>query len=127
MQGKLIGCVDVSARNFSESKIFYEKIGLFKEIFDYGMNTVVFECNKIPGFSILLKESDSIPSGELLFTLYIDNVEDEYYRIKSLNFDRGGLSPESEKGIFKYPAGKNFMLIDPNGNRFLISSLLPDY
>ena len=54
---------------------------------------------------------------------WVDDVYNEYEKIKNIDslFD-GGLCQESKNGLFEYPLESSFLVCDPSGNKFLISS-----
>ena len=63
------------------------------------------------------------PSEEPIFTLIVKNCDHEFARLRATNFASGGRILPNEAGaleLFEYPAGKNFSMEDPAGNRFLI-------
>ncbi len=63
------------------------------------------------------------PSASPVFTLMVDDCKREFARLRATQFSSGGRLVPNENGVvevFEYPAGKNFMMEDPSGNRFMI-------
>jgi len=107
---------------FEKTRYFYTKeLKLFEQTFDYGMNTVILSYIHSPSFCLTLKEKPSCSKNNgPIFSIEVKNCEEIYKKIKNTYFKQGGLAPEYEKNIFEYPIGKNFLVIDPVGNEFLI-------
>lgn len=63
-------------------------------------------------------------NNEPAFSFEAEDCSKEFERIKNIHFLSGGRlykkEGESEPTIFEYPLGKNFLLIDPFGNKFLM-------
>lgn len=58
-----------------------------------------------------------------LFSLEVDNCDRELERLRKCRFESGGRVVPDKNGqlnVFEWPGGKNFMLEDPAGNRFLL-------
>lgn len=63
------------------------------------------------------------PSDAALFILTTDDCNREFKRLVNTHFASGGRVVPNKHGrldVFEYPAGANFMMEDPSGNRFLI-------
>lgn len=59
-----------------------------------------------------------------LFSLLVENCAREFSRLLKTTFASGGRLVPDDNGIvemFEYPGGKNFIMEDPSGNRFLIA------
>lgn len=72
---------------------------------------------------IELADFHNPPSETALFILTTDDCNREFKRLVNTHFASGGRIVPNEQGrldIFEYPAGANFMMEDPSGNRFLI-------
>lgn len=59
-----------------------------------------------------------------LFSLIVEDCDREFSRLFATTFASGGRLVPDEKGmveVFEYPGGRNFIMEDPSGNRFLIA------
>lgn len=113
-------CPTIIVKNIENSVLFYTKeIALFSKEIDFGMGDIrLISEDKL--FGIFLHEDENHhPSNHPLLTILTKTIDEEYARIKNINFTSGGgFLPKN--GIFEYPAGRNFMIIDPSGNKIII-------
>lgn len=59
-----------------------------------------------------------------MFSLIVASCDRQFARLRSVNFASGDRLVPGEDGVlevFEYPGGKNFIMQDPSGNRFLIA------
>jgi hypothetical protein len=104
-------------------RFYIEKLALFEINIDYGMDNylISYKHNNSFGLNIVLG-SPIIHLGPL-YELEVANCIPEFERIAGTVFEKGGLvNPNrNSKNIFEYPLGRNFLMEDPFGHKFLIS------
>ena len=112
------------ANSPSASRQFYEnELGMFRlkgEMWDSACQMVAIGNDSL---ELELTNYNREPSESPVFTLMVDDCEREFARLRATQFSSGGRLVPDDKGVvevFEYPAGKNFMLEDPSGNRFMI-------
>lgn len=98
--------------------------GLFEEAADFGAGYVSLKCTCADHVYLSIIESDSVsPTENPLFSIGVKNCNREIARLSSVEFKSGGsayLDSSGRIAVLEYPLGKNFMLIDPDGHRFLL-------
>jgi predicted enzyme related to lactoylglutathione lyase len=106
------------------SRQFYEdELGLFKlqgELWDSACTMQAIYSDE---FGIELTTYNRAPAEEPAFTLIVPDCAREFARLRATSFGSGARIVPNKDGvveIFEYPAGKNFMMEDPSGNRFMI-------
>lgn len=106
------------------SRQFYEnELGMFKlrgAMWDSGCTMQAVTNDDL---SIELTTYNRNPTEEPAFTLVVDNCQREFNRLCAIHFSSGARIVPNKDGVlelFEYPAGKNFMMEDPGGNRFVI-------
>jgi hypothetical protein len=66
----------------------------------------------------------NVINNDPIFAIESNDCQLDFDIIKEITFKSGGYlfkdKDEKEPSILEYPLGKNFLLIDPSGNRFLI-------
>lgn len=106
------------------SRQFYEdELCMFKlkgELWDFACQMCAVASD---AFELELTTYNREPTEDPVFTLIVKNCDLEFARLRATNFASGGRIVPNDSGvleIFEYPAGKNFSMEDPAGNRFLI-------
>lgn len=99
-------------------RYYCDELGLFDFYRDYGMGTVSLVYRYNPSFFLVLSTGAGARSDGYLFGLETKDCESIFSRLKNTKFETGGRLLSSE--VFEYPLGKNILLEDPSGNRFLI-------
>jgi hypothetical protein len=106
------------------SRRFYEdELGMFTlqgAMWDSGCT---MQAIHVESFGIELTTYNRRPSEEPAFTLIVEDCKKEFARLSAMHFASGARVVPNEAGaleIFEYPAGQNFMMEDPSGNRFVI-------
>lgn len=111
--------VRLGVDSVKEAERFYcHELGLFDFHYDYGMGTISLVCKDNPSFFLVLSTGSSACSDDYLFGLEVEDCALLFERLKAVKFETGGQLVSSE--VFEYPLGKNILLKDPSGNRFLI-------
>lgn len=113
VQVRLVVCSTRDAERY-----YCDELGLFDFHFDYGMGTVSLVYKENPSFFLVLSTGAGARSGGYLFGLETEDCDAIFERLRSVNFETGGRLVSDE--VFEYPLGKNILLEDPSGNRFLI-------
>lgn len=105
-------------------KFYVEELALFEISRDYGMSTVLISYKGDSDFGIMLSETeDSSSLGNLFLELEVENCKNTFIALrKSLSQSKGYIYAKDlgNPEIFEYPVGKNFMVIDPLGNKILM-------
>jgi hypothetical protein len=117
--------VNMSVKSMAETLNFYVgELSLFDVKRDYGMGTVLISYKKNDGFGLMLTEiSDFSEPPKFFLELEVENCDTEFERVKkSLAKSKGYIYAEEGEmpGVFEYPVGKNFLVVDPFGNKILI-------
>lgn len=119
----------LKADSIAASRQFYEdELRMFKLKGDMWDSACSMLANDSDQLELELTTYNRPPSQEPIFTLVVASCDDEFDRLNSTAFASGGRLVPNDRGIpevFEYPAGKNFMLEDPAGNRFLIHEDYP--
>ena len=111
--------VEIEGASIDELLQFYTKDLPFFEFYgDYGMQTLKL-INRRGNFGLILKENTSHSAiNKNLFFLNVDCIESIFSKLqKSSNF-KGTLIT---KEIFEWPGGKSISIMDPAGNKFLVT------
>ena len=114
----------IPAISIEDALRFYtEELALFKIQIDYGMDNYLVSYIHNTSFGLNLAVGSPIIKSGPLYELEVTNCISELERIAGTAFSKGGLvtSNISSKNIFEYPLGKNFLMQDPFGHKFLIS------
>ena len=97
---------------------------LFKEAADFGGGYISLKCICADHIYLSILESSSFsPVGDPLFSIGVKNCDGEVARLSAVEFKSGGSIYKDSSGriaVIEYPLGKNIMLIDPDGHRFLL-------
>ena len=108
----------------SASRQFYEdELGMFRlkgEMWDSACQMVAVSNDDI---ELELTDYNREASDSPVFTLMVDDCDREFARLRATGFASGARIVPNDNGVvavFEYPAGKNFMMEDPSGNRFMI-------
>ncbi|MGK4006211.1 hypothetical protein WMF31_26565 [Sorangium sp. So ce1036] len=99
-------------------RYYCDELGLFDSCYDYGMGTVSLVSRDNPTFFLVLSTGSGAASDDYLFGLETKDCDLLFERLRSVRFETGGRLLSSE--VFEYPLGKNILLKDPSGNKFLI-------
>ncbi|AUX21535.1 uncharacterized protein SOCEGT47_020210 [Sorangium cellulosum] len=99
-------------------RYYCDELGLFEFYHDYGMETVSLVSRDNPSFFLILSAGAGACSDDCLFGLETKDCDLLFERLRSVRFETGGRLLSSE--VFEYPLGKNVLLRDPSGNKFLI-------
>jgi predicted enzyme related to lactoylglutathione lyase len=78
--------------------------------------SLVFERN--PNVFLILSAGSPPGSEDYAFALEVEDCGGLFDQLRAKPFVTGGRILSEE--VFEYPLGKNFLLRDPSGNRFLI-------
>lgn len=97
---------------------YCRELGLFEFYYDYGMGTVSLVARDNPSFFLILATGARGRSDDYLFSIETKDCELLFERLRSTRFETGGKLLSDR--VFEYPLGKNILLEDPSGNRFLI-------
>ena len=111
----------IIVKNIEKSMVFYtEEMNFFVKNRDFGMGNIRLTYCKNDLFGFFLQEDKNYePPPHPILTIYTNNIKEEYDRFKNLSFNSGGYLL-SKNGLFEYPAGESFTLIDPSGNKIII-------
>ena len=106
------------------SRQFYEiELGMFKlqgEMWDWAFSMSAIDNE---AFSLEFTTYHRATSEVPIFRLTVKNCDREFARLRATTFTSGGRIVPNKRGVlevFEYPAGKNFQMEDPAGNRFII-------
>jgi hypothetical protein len=114
----------IPAISIEDALRFYtEELALFKIEIDYGMDNYLISYVHNTSFGLNLAIGSPIIKSGPLYELEVTDCIPEFERIARTVFLKGGLvsSNRSSKNIFECPLGKNFLMQDPFGHKFLIS------
>jgi hypothetical protein len=114
----------IPVTSIEEALHFYiSELALFDIKADYGMDTYLVSYNYNPSFGLNLTVGSPISKSGPLYELVVADCVTEFKRIANIAFSKGGLvnANRDSKNIFEYPLGKNFLMEDPSGHKFLIS------
>lgn len=111
--------VHLKAHSVEEARRFYcEDLGLFAVHQDYGMDAVSLVFERNPNVFLILSAGSPPGSEDYAFALEVEDCGGLFDQLRAKPFVTGGRILSEE--VFEYPLGKNFLLRDPSGNRFLI-------
>lgn len=106
------------------SRQFYEaELGLFKLKGEMWESACTMQAVESADVEVELTRYHRAPSEVPAFTLVVPDCAREFARLRTTHFASGGRLVPDDKGelaMFDYPGGANFMMEDPDGNRFLI-------
>lgn len=117
--------IDVTLKLVSadRSRQFYvDELGMFEPAgiaFDFACR---FKPRYNKGFTLSLSTGNQ-SNAQPAFFLLVPNCCLEFNRLRTVHFSSGGRIVPDRRGelsMFEYPGGQNFMMEDPNGNRFVI-------
>lgn len=104
-------------------KFYIDELAMFEVRADYGMGCYLLHEKRNRSACLSIREVDARRSGEKVFGISVENCVREFERLRNTQFFfGGGIVPDDDGSIsvFDYPIGKNFLMEDPDGNRFLL-------
>lgn len=106
------------------SRLFYEnELAMFKLEGSIWVSGCTLRAIDSDDTRLELSTFHSAPGESAFFILTVDNCQREFLRLLNTEFVSGGKilpGKNGRFGIFEYPAGRNFTMEDPAGNKFLI-------
>lgn len=114
----------IPVTSIKEALHFYtSELALFEVRIDYGMDDYLISYKHDSSFGLNLSIGEPIAKSGPLYELEVADCVAEFERIAGIAFSKGGLvnANRSSKNIFEYPLGKNFLMQDPFGYKFLVS------
>ena len=118
--------IPFKVESIEKARQFYiDELGLFKEITTFGERAVILREFRDENLELYIELGEcKNNSNEPSFSMEVKDCSKEFDRIKRINFFSGGHlfkdESEEEATIFEFPLGKNFLLVDPSGNKFLM-------
>lgn len=82
------------------------------------MQTISLSYIENPSIRLTLKEGTLYNLSNPLFSLEVENCDKVFKYLKNSEYKTQGKLLSDN--IFEYPLGKNILLSDPSGNKFLI-------
>lgn len=116
---------DIIVNDLDKALRFYtnETNWFYKEQ-DLGMGYFKLLSKLNPSFGIVLIEDDEyIANDNVILTFSTNELDSQYLKLLNINFNSGA-KIFNKDGIFEYPGGRNFLLLDPCGNNILIEELI---
>jgi catechol 2,3-dioxygenase-like lactoylglutathione lyase family enzyme len=104
-------------------RFYVQELGMFQVDADYGMDAWLLRAIANPAICIQITPWHPVPRATPAFALTVPSCDLEFRRLRAQRFAGGGGLVPDEHGVldvFEWPGGKNFMLEDPGGNRFLL-------
>ncbi len=103
-------------------RFYVDELKLFTIAQDYGMGAVLLRHVNEPAFCLQLRPGQKPSSDRALFRISTTDCEAEFARLSRIDFAIGGLESGSDRSqILEYPLGKNFLVVDASGNRFVVA------
>lgn len=99
-------------------EFYCNELGLFSLHRDYGMGNISIVYKNNPSFKLMIFEGQTINVEYPLFSIETENCTKLFHQLLGTNFSSNGKL--ISKSVFEYPIGKNILLQDPSGNKFLI-------
>jgi hypothetical protein len=105
-------------------KFYVEELGLFEVCADYGMNGYLLCAKKNPHLCLQIMESEEKRTSiSPRLGISVPSCDLEFHRLQKLGFTTGAHLVPDENGnleVFEWPGGKNILVEDPSGNRFIL-------
>lgn len=109
---------------------YVNEVGIFEVVADFGGGEVSLKCTCTDNAYLSIRESTpSSFADHPLFSIGVKNCDREVARLSSVEFKSGGSvyrDPSGRVAVVEYPLGKNIMLTDPDGHRFLLMEWNPN-
>lgn len=116
--------VNVRAVSIEQSRQFYEdELAMFKHVGAVWESACALRPRGSNAFELNLGTYYNPPGDQAMFFLVVANCDREFARLRAVHFASGGRIVPDKDGrvdVFEYPGGKNFLMEDPAGNRFVI-------
>jgi hypothetical protein len=100
------------------------ELGLFDVRGEYGMNSYLLSAKKNPQLCLLIMEGEEKQLlNSPLFGISVPSCDLEFRRLQNFGFTTGARLVPDQNGnleVFEWPGGKNILLEDPFGNRFIL-------
>ncbi len=109
----------LNVNSVEEAKQFYcNELNLFSFYYDYGMQTISLLFVKNPTIRLTLSEGVLFNIDTPIFSLEVENCDEIFKVLQGIQYNTDGKLISNS--VFEYPLGKNILIQDPSGNKFLI-------
>jgi predicted enzyme related to lactoylglutathione lyase len=111
-----------SAKNAIQ--FYVDELKLFRVRIEYGMECFLLSAVDNNVACLRIREGNVASKKSPLFVIGVKDCDEEFARVSKIKFSNGaGIVPD-RNGLLQvsdFPTGKNFVMEDPSGNRFILS------